>query len=225
MKIQESKEKLPITFITNFIETGWNIIGNLKADKDAISSSYSKTKEVNEIIQDVIDAYTVAVSRMTGVVQDKDYLDYEINDLTEQVEKAKSKALSEGYLNEDVNINIDNVNVNVDSNKETEDDFNFEDDDWCVDFSADDDPVATDDLICDFGAPVLEIEPEPTMVQKILQNRREATTPDMTAVPQPTAAIVPDNDDFICEFEDVDISDRPMTDDEIDKELKKYATK
>ena len=64
MKIQESKEKLPITFITSFIKTGWEMIGNLTADVDAIKANYAKTGDIAEIIQDVVDAYTVAVSRI-----------------------------------------------------------------------------------------------------------------------------------------------------------------
>lgn len=219
MKIQESKEKLPVTFITDFIKTGWDIIGNLKADKDAIKANYAKTSDIAEILQDIIDAYTVAVSRMTGIAQNKDYLDYEIEDLKEQVEKAKAKALSEGYQKEDVNINIDKVEVELEPEAKIADDEDFDfgkDDDWLIDFTEDTPTVSIDvkPEECEV------IEPEPTLIQKVIQNRRNAAEGERVSAPknQPIT-----DDDLICDFDDVDISDRPMTDEEVDRELKKFA--
>jgi len=216
MKIQESKEKLPITFITSFIKNGWEMIGNLTADADAIKANYAKTGDIAEIIQDVVDAYTVAVSRMEGIVQKAEYLNYEIEDLKEQAEKAKTKALSEGYLKEDVNINIDKVEVKLEPEAPIADDEDFDfgkDDDWLIDFT-DDTPTVIED------EPIVEVEPEPTLIQKVIQNRRDAAEAERENAANNTLGL---DDDMICDFDDIDISDRPMTDEEVDRELKKFV--
>ena len=103
MKIlKETKERVPETFIANFISNGWSTIGLLKDDIKAIHASFSGTKKVEEILNDLVNEYTIAVARMTKIMEDKDYLDFD----AEALEKADKKGLSEDL---DINVNIDKV--------------------------------------------------------------------------------------------------------------------
>lgn len=73
--IKESKEKLPIDFITQFISNGWNEVGNLKASVDAIKKEFSNTKDIEAILQDLSDAYLIAIGQLQKYLQKKEYID------------------------------------------------------------------------------------------------------------------------------------------------------
>lgn len=76
MKIlKEAKEKLPIDFITQYISKGWEEVGTIKASIDAIKQNFTDTKDVSEILQDLSDAYLIAIGQLQGILQDKKYVD------------------------------------------------------------------------------------------------------------------------------------------------------
>lgn len=77
MKIlKESKEALPIAFLTDFISKGWEEVGYLKADIEAIKEAYKGTKPIEDLIQDLIDAYLVCIGQLEAHLHDNKYLDY-----------------------------------------------------------------------------------------------------------------------------------------------------
>jgi len=92
MKIlKEAKEDLPISFITDFISNGWDAVGYLKADVEAISSVYKGTKNIVKYIEDLTDAYLICIGQMQNLLQEDKYIDYpEESKLTvESAQKAK----------------------------------------------------------------------------------------------------------------------------------------
>lgn len=77
MKIlKEAKENLPIAFLTDFISKGWEEVGYLKADIEAIKETYKGTKNIEELIQNLIDAYLVCIGQVEAHLQDKNYIEY-----------------------------------------------------------------------------------------------------------------------------------------------------
>jgi hypothetical protein len=74
--LNEAKEKLPVSFLTDFISKGWEEVGYLKADIEAIKEAYSGTGKIEELIQGLIDAYLVCIGQMELHLNDKNYLDY-----------------------------------------------------------------------------------------------------------------------------------------------------
>lgn len=77
MKIlKEAKENLPIAFLTDFISKGWEEVGYLKADIEAIKETYKGTKNIEELIQNLIDAYLVCIGQLEAHLQDKNYIEY-----------------------------------------------------------------------------------------------------------------------------------------------------
>lgn len=210
------KEKLPITYLTDFTSNGWSTIGNLKADKEAIAASYSGTSKIEEVIQDLIDAYTIAVAQMTTIASSKEYLDSPEN----IKENLKTKTLSED-LNVNITISDDNkdddifeidlsepeigANENELMNTPLEpiildNDFGYDeedieeverepllpDDDDYIDFSVDDD-VVSGDAVVTVGNECTECEDE-------------------------------FNDDLICDFDEPDLAKPKLT----DKDLEDY---
>lgn len=96
-KLNEAKEKLPISFLTDFVSRGWDDIGYLKETIKSISENFSGTKKVEELLQALVDAYLVCIGQLELHLQDKDYLDAD---------------LKEG-LNESVDIHIEDGAVSV----------------------------------------------------------------------------------------------------------------
>lgn len=96
--LKESKEKLPLAFLTTFISDGWDKVGILQDELKAVNETFSNTKEVTEVIQTLIDAYLVCIGQLEQHLTDKKYI--ELPGLATDL-----------ALKEDVNINIENINV------------------------------------------------------------------------------------------------------------------
>ena len=118
MKIlKESKENLPIAFLTDFISKGWEEVGYLKADIEAIREAYKGTKPIEGLIQDLIDAYLVCIGQLEAHLQDKNYLDY-----------PEDSGLSGAKLEEDLELKISADKVEIKTEKATPVEVNEEDD-------------------------------------------------------------------------------------------------
>ena len=103
-KLNESKEKLPVSFLTDFVSRGWDDVGYLKETIKSISESFSGTKKVEELLQALVDAYLVCIGQLEAHLQAKDYLDTDLdNKLTEDV---------------DIHIDGDEVHITDDSGEE-----------------------------------------------------------------------------------------------------------
>ena len=103
-KLNESKEKLPISFLTDFVSRGWDDVGYLKETIKSISESFSGTKKVEDLLQALVDAYLVCIGQLEAHLQAKDYLDTDLdNKLTEDV---------------DIHIDGDEVHITDDSGEE-----------------------------------------------------------------------------------------------------------
>lgn len=69
------KEQLPIDFITSFVSKGWEEVGNLQASIAGINQTFSGTQKVSKYLQDLVDAYLIALGLMEAYLDKKDYLD------------------------------------------------------------------------------------------------------------------------------------------------------
>ena len=61
MILNEKKQKLPEIFLSTYISDAWDRIATLKADIDGIKAEYSDTKDVEEVLNDLIDTYLILV--------------------------------------------------------------------------------------------------------------------------------------------------------------------
>ena len=104
--IKEAKENLPISFLTDFISKGWEEVGYLKADIEAIKEVYKGTKPIEELIQNLIDAYLVCIGQLEAHISDKKYIDY-----------PEASGLG---LNEDLELKVSDNTVEIKSDEHTE---------------------------------------------------------------------------------------------------------
>jgi len=107
--LNEAKEKLPVSFLTDFISKGWEEVGYLKADIEAIKEAYSGTGKIEELIQGLIDAYLVCIGQMELHLNDKNYLDY-----PEDSGLAKKESLSEA-----VELKVEADKIEIETEPET----------------------------------------------------------------------------------------------------------
>ena len=70
-----AKEKLPVSFLTDFISRGWDDVGYLKETIKSIGENFSGTKKVEELLNNLLDAYLVCIGQLELHVSAKDYLD------------------------------------------------------------------------------------------------------------------------------------------------------
>ncbi len=118
MKIlKESKETLPIAFLTDFISKGWEEVGYLKADIEAIKEAYKGTKPIEGLIQDLIDAYLVCIGQLEAHLHDNKYLDY-----------PEESGLSGTKLDEELELKVSPEQIVIKTEKTTPVDINEEDD-------------------------------------------------------------------------------------------------
>lgn len=115
MKLKESKEKVPASFVTTYIAEAWDKVGYIKTDIEAIKNQYSGSKVVCDCLQDIMDAYLIAAGRLQAFLDDKNYVEMpEIEDdskveesLTEDVSLPKQEDINL----HDVEVKIDNVKI------------------------------------------------------------------------------------------------------------------
>lgn len=119
MKIlKENKEKLPISFLTDFISKSWEEVGYLKADIEAIKQSFKGTKDIEDLIQNLIDAYLVCIGQLEAHISDKNYMEYpEESGLTKLEEDFELKVSNEGELVEIKADNLADYEVKEEENK------------------------------------------------------------------------------------------------------------
>lgn len=103
----KNKETVPVAFLTDFISKGWEEVGYLKADIEAIKEAYKGTSKIEELIQNLIDAYLVCIGQLELHIHDKKYLEYpEESGLIKLEEDFELKVSNEGEL---VEIKADNL--------------------------------------------------------------------------------------------------------------------
>lgn len=108
MKLAESKEKIPATFITSYIADAWDKISMLNSDIEAVKHTYSDTKTVCECLQDLADTYLIVAGRLQALVDNKNIIEPGSKD---------SKSVKENLVLDErfaEDINIDSVTVNAD---------------------------------------------------------------------------------------------------------------
>ncbi len=80
LKETKTKEKLPTEFITSLISKGWEEVGNIKSNIEAIKDAFSGTAKLEKILQDLLDAYLIEIGQLELHLEKKDYFDFPKDD-------------------------------------------------------------------------------------------------------------------------------------------------
>jgi hypothetical protein len=60
----EIQETLPVSFVTDMMSKGWDEVGYLREASAAIKEAYKDTAKVEELMQDLMDAYLVFIGQL-----------------------------------------------------------------------------------------------------------------------------------------------------------------
>lgn len=61
---ETAKEVLPVSFLTDMISKGWEEVGFLRESSAAIKDTYANTKPIEDLMQDLMDAYLVFIGQV-----------------------------------------------------------------------------------------------------------------------------------------------------------------
>jgi hypothetical protein len=111
--INESKIKMEPAYLTSLTSEAWNMIGNLKLQKEDFKKNYKNANKVVEAIEELTDAYLIYVGQLEAILATEG-----IEPKTEEEEEIK-ESLKEEL--ETVIINEPIVNVTLNVAPETED--------------------------------------------------------------------------------------------------------
>jgi hypothetical protein len=89
-----AKEPIPVSFVTDMMSKGWDEVGYLKEAAAAIKETYVDTAKVEELMQDLMDAYLVFIGQLEL------YLDKEA-DIATSTEKPESEEADEDDKDDD----------------------------------------------------------------------------------------------------------------------------
>jgi hypothetical protein len=92
MKLKESKDNIPTSFLTTYIADAWEKIGILETDIKGIKDSYANTKVVADCLSDIRDAYLIAVGRLQAFLDKNN--DVEVP-TEEEIAEKKNESLEE----------------------------------------------------------------------------------------------------------------------------------
>jgi len=107
MKIlKESKEKLPVSFITDRVSQAWDKVGILKEEIKTIKAEFKDTKEVEDCVQELIDAHLIFIGKMESLLADKKYIQYP--------ETEEAEELAKDALKESVHVTVETVDDDKD---------------------------------------------------------------------------------------------------------------
>lgn len=70
-----AKETLPISFLTDMISKGWEEVGYLKEAAAAIGAEYTNTEKIEQLMQDLMDAYLVFIGQIELHMHEQDYIE------------------------------------------------------------------------------------------------------------------------------------------------------
>lgn len=116
MKIlkEAKKELLPVEFVANFISQSWDEVANLKANISGLKQSFTGTKEIEKILEDLLDAYLIAIGQLQQSLEKKDIV------IPSAETKLKEELVEKNEVNvektEDEKIDDNNLELSVELN-------------------------------------------------------------------------------------------------------------
>ena len=84
----EIQEALPVSFVTDMMSKGWDEVGYLREASAAIKETYKDTSKIEELMQDLMDAYLVFIGQLELYLHNEE----DIVAPTEEPATDKSKA-------------------------------------------------------------------------------------------------------------------------------------
>ena len=103
MKIlkEAKKEILPVDFVAGFISKSWDEVANLKTNISGLKQAFSGTKEIEKILEDLLDAYLIAIGQLQQSLEKKDIIiPNKDSNLKEELSEKAETAIAKLILDE-----------------------------------------------------------------------------------------------------------------------------
>jgi len=87
IKLNESKEKITTSVVTDLISRAWEEIGLVKANIEQLGKAYSNTSKLVDIFEELLDSYLIYVGQLEAFLTDNNLVEYpeENNAINEQL--------------------------------------------------------------------------------------------------------------------------------------------
>lgn len=122
MKINENKDNLPITYLTTLVSRGWEEVGMLREEIEAVKKEFKNTSAIEECVNNLIDAYLICIGTVEGILDNKKYVKFpeEASALKEAVEEIKPEMEAIDVIKNQVELQVEDDEVSL-VNKGAED--------------------------------------------------------------------------------------------------------
>lgn len=122
MKINENKDNLPITYLTTLVSRGWEEVGMLREEIEAVKKEFKNTGAIEECVNNLIDAYLICIGTVEGILDNKKYVKFpeEASALKEAVEEIKPEMEAIDVIKNQVELQVEDDEVSL-INKGAED--------------------------------------------------------------------------------------------------------
>lgn len=122
MKINENKDNLPITYLTTLVSRGWEEVGMLREEIEAVKKEFKNTGAIEECVNNLIDAYLICIGTVEGILDNKKYVKFpeEASALKEAVEEIKPEMEAIDVIKNQVELQVEDDEVSL-VNKGAED--------------------------------------------------------------------------------------------------------
>ena len=137
MKIlkEAKKEILPVDFVAGFISRSWEEVASLKASIAGIKQTFSGTKDIESILEELLDAYLITIGQLQQILENKDIVIPESNkklkeELIEEIKEEKDTTIEDSQeeisdkIEDNIEYNIINESIKVKNTQESDDFFN-----------------------------------------------------------------------------------------------------
>jgi hypothetical protein len=91
----EIQEALPVSFVTDMMSKGWDEVGYLREASAAIKETYKDTAKVEELMQDLMDAYLVFIGQLELYLHNEEDIIAPTEEPKEEKPEAKEPAAKE----------------------------------------------------------------------------------------------------------------------------------
>ncbi len=131
VKLNESKEKIPTSVITDLVSRAWEEIGLIKANIDQLGKAYSGVSKLTDTFEDLLDSYLIYVGQLEAFLADNNLIDYpeEKDQINEKLELTEDVYASTVIERKPINIAINesNASKSVDALLDADTEDNLED--------------------------------------------------------------------------------------------------
>lgn len=115
MKINENKDNLPITYLTTLVSRGWEEVGMLREEIEAVKKEFKNTGAIEECVNNLIDAYLICIGTVEGILDNKKYVKFpeEASALKEAVEEIKPEMEAIDVIKNQVELQVEDDEVSL----------------------------------------------------------------------------------------------------------------